>query len=245
MGDDDAHLAAALALDADALGRHVRRASAEVGGDHLDQLALVDGAPPQLEVDGDVVPDRGRGREGLDELGVSVDGPAELVDVAEVPERLDAARGRAGPDRDEDLRMRADLRDPLEVRRGRDRPLHEREVVRPREDPARRLPEVGDLDAVGDGEEVVLAVEERQLASVARGELEDPELGVVRWRHPTAPGRTGTVARPCRGRPGRSGRRIRARAGSGHRSRSRTSYSAPARRRWTRPSSPWPRGLAP
>ena len=70
----------------------------------------------------------------------------------------------------------AHLLDPLGVVRGRDRALDEREVVRPLDDAARRLAEVGELDRARDREQLVLEVEQRELAAVAGGELPDGEL---------------------------------------------------------------------
>ena len=54
---------------------------------------------------------------------------------------------------------------------GGDRALDEREVVRALRRGAGRLEEVGDLDLAGQREQLVLAVEQRELAAVARGEL--------------------------------------------------------------------------
>ena len=142
----------------------------------LEQLALVDRAAAQLEVDGDVRGDRRRGRERGDELRRGVDEARELLDVGEVPQRLDAARSRAGTDRDERLRDAAHLLDPLRVVRRRDRALDDGEVVRPFDLGARRLEEGGDLHLAGDRQQLVLAVEQRQLAAVAGGELPDGEL---------------------------------------------------------------------
>ena len=79
--------------------------------------SLVDRAAPQLEVDGDVRGDRGRAVERLDVLRVGVDDGAELLDVGEVAQRLDAAAGGARPDGDQAVRGGADLLDPLERRR--------------------------------------------------------------------------------------------------------------------------------
>ena len=106
--DHHADVAAPLALDADAVRAASRgRAPVEEGADHLEQLALVDRAAAQLEVDRHVRGDRRRGRERRDVLGPRVDDRDELVDVGEVAQRLDAARGRAGADRDQRARLRA------------------------------------------------------------------------------------------------------------------------------------------
>ena len=54
VGDHDADVAAPLALDADAVRGDRRAAVLQEGADHLEQLALVDRAALQLEVDRDV-----------------------------------------------------------------------------------------------------------------------------------------------------------------------------------------------
>src|SRR5581483_10879732 len=91
-------------------------------------------------------------------------------------QRLDSAGRGAGADRDQVAGGAADGLDPLRVVRRGDRALDEREVVRAFEGRAARLEEVRDLDFAGEGEQLVLAVEQRQLAAVARGELPDREL---------------------------------------------------------------------
>ena len=63
---------------------------------------LVDRAAAQLEVDRHVGGDRRRGGQRVDVLRAGVDGATELVDVAEVAQRLDAAGGRAGADGDQE-----------------------------------------------------------------------------------------------------------------------------------------------
>ena len=83
------------------------RALVEEGADHLEQLALVDRAAVQLEVDVDVGGDRRRGLERRDVLGRGVDDRHEVLDVGEVAQRLDPARRRAGADRDQPPRRRA------------------------------------------------------------------------------------------------------------------------------------------
>jgi hypothetical protein len=158
----------------------------EVRGDHLEQLALVDRAPVQLEVDRHVRRDRRRGRERRDEAGRGVHDAHELVDVREVPQRLDPSGGRAGADGDEPPGARPDLLDARCVVLGRDGALHERQVVRTLHDTARGLEEVGDLDLPREREQLVLAVEQRELAAVARGELPDRESGLRAHRSRTS-----------------------------------------------------------
>jgi len=183
VGDHDADGAAPLALDADALVREVRRAALEERAQGLEELDLADRASPELEVDGDVVGDpRGR-REARDVFGPRVDDAAVLLHVGEVLQRLDPSRRRARANRHESLRLRPDLLDPLRVVRRRHRPLDQGEVVGALEDRARSLSEVADVDRARDREELVLAVEDRELAAVARGELEDAQTGLAGLRH--------------------------------------------------------------
>src|SRR5581483_5588892 len=107
-----------------------------------------------------------------------VDRGREGVEVAVVLERLDAAGGRAGADRDQGLRLLANLPDPRRVVLRRHRALDERHVVGALGGSAPSLEEVGDLDLARDGEQLVLAVEQRELAAVAGGELPDRERGL-------------------------------------------------------------------
>ena len=67
--------------------------------------------------------------------------------------------------------------DPLDVVGRRDRPLDQADVVGPGDLLGAGLEEVGDLDRVGDGQQFVLGVQQRELAAVAGGEFEDGQLG--------------------------------------------------------------------
>jgi hypothetical protein len=87
--------------------------------------------------------------------------------VAEVAQRLDPAGGRARADRDQRLGLRTDLADPLGVVRRRDRALDQRQVERPGCGVRRRLGEVRDVDRAGDRQQLVLAVEQAELAAIA------------------------------------------------------------------------------
>ncbi len=169
-------VAAPLALDADARRRDRRPAAMQKGVEHLEQLPLVDRAAVQLEVDRHVGRDRRRGCKRRDVLRRRVDDPQEIADVGEVAQRLDAAGRGAGADRDQVLRRAPHLPDPLGVVRRRDRALDERQVVGAFDRCARCFEEVRDLDLAGKRKELVLAVEQRELAAVARGELPDCQL---------------------------------------------------------------------
>src|SRR5829696_6098743 len=179
VGDHHADVAGPLALDADGVAGDRRRALVEEGADHLEQLVAVDRAALQLEVDVDVGRDRCRGLERGDVLRRGVDDRHEVLHVSEVPQRLDAARGRAGPDRHQPARLRPHLSDPLGVIGGGDRALDQREVVGALHLAAGRLQEVGDLDLVGQRDQLALEVEQGELAAIAGGELPDRQLGAL------------------------------------------------------------------
>ena len=97
-----AHGAAPLALEAHRVGGDVGPAAEQERPQHLDELALADRAAAQLEVHPHVLRDRRRGSERADVLRRRVDGARELAHVLEVAQRLDAAGGGAGPDRDQE-----------------------------------------------------------------------------------------------------------------------------------------------
>ena len=63
---------------------------------------------------------------------------------------------------------------------GADRALDEQDVERAGGATRGRLGELDDVEPLGDGEQLVLEVEERQLAAVARGELDDADARPVR-----------------------------------------------------------------
>ena len=180
---------------------------------------LLIGQPLQLEVDRHVRGDRRRGRERRDVLGRRVDDRDELVDVGEVLQRLDPAGGRAGADRDELPRRPAHLLDPLRRRAAVvTEPSTSERSYGPSTVALRRLEEVGDLDLAREREQLVLAVEQRELAAVAGGELPDGErrlagLGLTARAPPS-----GRRSRRS-GRPGRRGRSASGRAGSGRSAR--------------------------
>ena len=95
--------------------------------------------------------------------------------VEPVADRLDASRGRARTDRDEACVVRAQADDLLGLLRRADRALDEQHVERAGRAARRRLGELDDVEALGDREQLVLEVEEGQLAAVARGELDDAD----------------------------------------------------------------------
>src|SRR5450830_104650 len=167
---------APLALGADGVGGYVRTPAREHCQKRVHELLLVDRAALQLEIDLDVVGDRRRGLERLDVLGMRVDDVRVLLHVGEVLERLDAAGGRAGADRDQELRLLPDLLDSLDLLGCRDRALDESDVVGARDLRSSGLEEVSDLDAAEQRQQLVLAVEQRELATIAGGELPDGEF---------------------------------------------------------------------
>src|SRR5450755_213150 len=91
MGDHHAGDPGPLAFEADAVAGDAGLAAVQERGDHLQQLEAVDRAAAQLEVDPDVIRDRGRGPQGVDVVRVGVHNREDVVHLAEVPQRLDAA----------------------------------------------------------------------------------------------------------------------------------------------------------
>jgi hypothetical protein len=108
---------------------------------------------------------------------MGVDDGGELVDRGEVAQGLDAAGGGAGADRHQVPGDPTDLLDPLGIVRRRHRALDERDVVGTIDDRRGGFQEVGDLDGARHLEQLVLAVEQGELAAVTGGELPDRELG--------------------------------------------------------------------
>jgi len=151
--------------------RDVRLSPMKEGVDDLQKLVFGDGATSQLEVDVDVVRDRCGSRQRLDVLGLRIDDGQEFVDVLPVAQGLNPPCGGARPDGHHCLRHLSYAHDPLRVVRRGDGALHQREVIRPIDLAAGGLGEIGDLDGAGNLQEVVLGVEESQLATVARGEF--------------------------------------------------------------------------
>src|SRR5512132_1731582 len=115
VGHHHTDVAAPLALDANAVGRDRGTPLVQVRAQHLEQLVLVDRTAVELVVDRDVRADRGGGLERGDVLRRRIDDGHEVIDVGEVPERLDAAGRRAGADRDQTARGATDVLDPLRV----------------------------------------------------------------------------------------------------------------------------------
>ena len=76
------------------------------------------------------------------------------------------------------LALLADLADPLGVVRGRDRAFDQADVVGPGDLLRPGFEEVGDLDGLGHGQQLVLRIQQRELAAVARGKLEDGQFGL-------------------------------------------------------------------
>src|SRR5262249_8485519 len=99
--DQHAHVSAPLAFHADAVRRRVRLALIEERADDLNELTLVDRASLQLEIHFDVRRDRCGLVERADVLRRGVNDIDELTNVAEVPQRLNAAGGGASANRNQ------------------------------------------------------------------------------------------------------------------------------------------------
>ena len=139
MRHHHADVALELALDADAVGRRHRPAAGEEGGDDLEQLALVDRAAAQLEIHRHMIGDRRRRRQRLDVVGPRIDDRGIFLHIGEVAQRLDAARRRAGADRDQRAGARADVLDAFRVVGRGDGAFDQREVVASLDGAAGRL----------------------------------------------------------------------------------------------------------
>ena len=204
-----------------------RPAPGQECGEHLNELALVDRAAAQLEIDRDVRRDRRRGGQRLDIVRPRIDGGDVVVDIGEIAQRLDAAGRGAGADGDQKFRLLAHFKDALRVVLRRDRAFDQGKIVRPLRDGARCFREIRDLDRAGDREQFILAIEQGKLASVAGRELPDREPGTRACRHVKPPGAR-RCARPCcRAPPAHPCRRSPGRTGSGRTARWRTSCCAP------------------
>ena len=196
---------------------------------------LLIGQPLQLEVDGDVRADRRRGRAASRcTRARRRRSTRELLDVGEVAQRLDAARGRAGADRDQ---RRASC-----ARTSRIRSASCGVVIEPSTSETSYGPStvaLAGLQEVGD-------LEPRRRARAARPRSRAGSAGSRRRRRTsrprgvgcvgaiTAPGSPATARARSSGRPGRRGRRASVRAGSGRSGRCRTACCAPSRRRCAR-----------
>src|SRR5512133_1612441 len=167
VSDHHADVAAALALDAHAVTGDLGPALVQIGADDLEQLALVGRAAVELEVDGHVLDGGRRVAQRGDVLRAGVDGRHEFVDVGEVAQGLDAAGRGACADGDEPARAGADLADARGLLGGRHRPLDARQVVLTLDPFEAGLREIGDVELAAEREQLVLAVQERQLAAVA------------------------------------------------------------------------------
>ena len=175
MGDDDAGRAAPLAFGADRFVGELRPATDDERGQQLEQLAGIDRAAAQLGVDDDVVGDGRRHRERRDELRLRVDGGGPRPVLGPVADGLDAAGRRAGTDGHQGGRLAAQAEQLLELLLGADRALDEQDVERAGRAARGRLGKLDDVEPLGDREELVLEVEDGQLAAVARGELDDAD----------------------------------------------------------------------
>ena len=100
--------------------------------------------------------------------GRGVDLVDEVVDVGPVLEGLDAAGGGAGADGDQELALLADLLDAVGVVRGGDGAFDEADVVGAADLLGAGFEEEGDLDGLGDGQQLVFGVEQARAGSRRR-----------------------------------------------------------------------------
>jgi acylphosphatase len=116
-----------------------------------------------------------------------------VADVGAVAQRLDAAGGGAGAQRDELARAGPDIADALQVVSGGDRSFDERDVVVVEQLGRPGFEEHADVERGGEVEQFVFAVEHGQLATVARRELPDRHgWRGLRAHRPRTPNRSRT-----------------------------------------------------
>ena len=123
--------------------------------------------------------------------------------------------------------------DLLGLLRRADRALDEEDVERAGRAARGRLGELDDVEPLGDREQLVLEVEEGQLAAVARGELDDADPRPA-WRLGARRRRACRTASPSAGPPGRT------RSPS-----SATEKTGPSRQTKNGPSWQWPHSPTP
>src|SRR5208337_4402825 len=181
--DHDADVAPSLALQADAVGRQPRGAAAEIGADHLQELSFVDGAAVDLVVHLDMGRQRRGLFQGLDVFRMGVDCLNEIVNVLEVAQGLDAAGAGAGAEGHQVFGVPAYLFNEFGIVGGGDGAVHQGQVVGALAHGPGGLDEKGQFHLVGDGQQLVFAVQERQLAAVAGGEFPDRKPGLFFQGH--------------------------------------------------------------
>src|SRR3990172_6644043 len=171
--DQQAGGASLFAFVADRVLRNVRTTARQERRHQIDQLVDRNRAAIEGVVDSDVIGNRGGGGEYVEVLGTRVHLGGELVHVCGVAKRLDPSRRGARSDGHEDLALLTNLPDPQCVMGRRYRPLDQPDGVGGRFAASGCLGELHDVNRTGDGHDVVFGVEDRKLAPVTRGELED------------------------------------------------------------------------
>ena len=175
----EADRAPGLALLTDTVPGDDRPSTGQGGVQHLQELPAVDRTSVELEVHRYVLRDRGRAPEGGDVLGVGVDGRAVLTLGGEIDQALDSPCGGAGADGNQAARGSSHLEDALGGFGRGDRTLDQRHVVRPGLRRSRHLAEVDNPNSFRQGEQLVLTIEQAQLAPIARGELPHRQGGAL------------------------------------------------------------------
>ena len=111
--------------------------------------------------------------------------------VGQVAQRLDAAAGRARADGDQGGRLAAQADDFVDLLGRADRALHEKHVEWALRPARRGLRELDDIEAFSDRQQLILEVEQRQLAAVAGGELDYSDASAAaRWECRWVPSQT-------------------------------------------------------
>ena len=148
LRDKHTDISLSLALQAHTVGRQARPDSRDQIRDDVEKLALIDRTAPQLEVHMDMLRDRRGSTEALNIFRTGIDRLLERFDIGPVAQRLNAAGRRAGPDRDQYLRLLSYGENAMRILCSRDRSFHQGDIVRAGINVAGRLREVGDVQSL-------------------------------------------------------------------------------------------------
>ena len=139
----------------------------------LQQLKTVDGAAPKFIIDFNVVGDWCRRGKTGDVVGASVNAPKVVVVVCPVAQRLNAPGCGAGSDRDESPSLSPNFLDSFHIMGRGDRTFHENDVIWTFSDVTTGLQKVCNVHNACNGQQFVLAIQKRELTTIARGEFEN------------------------------------------------------------------------
>src|SRR5579884_3199878 len=183
MRYQDTHITAPLALKADTVGGDIGLSPIEKSIHHFQQLVFIRRAPAQLKIDVDMLSNGCRRTECINVLWTGIDDPDEFFDISVVAQRLNPTRSRAGTDCHKVFRRTPYQSDSLYIVRGSDRSLNKGYIIWPLYDCARSLRKVRDVDFTCYGQNLVFAIQKRQLAAVTGSELPHGHFWFLPVRH--------------------------------------------------------------